>query len=87
MKAVAVRPATEFENGSAAVRWHANALPLRLNHGGETTDDRQQRQQDAATVRDVVEQWRATPLPEGRTAAVADCGAGAESESSCGYCE
>jgi ATP-dependent helicase/nuclease subunit A len=68
VKAVAVRPATEFENGLETVRWHANALPVRLNPEEKQRTIRQQRRQDAATVRDVVEQWRATPPPEGRTA-------------------
>ena len=68
VKAVAVRHATEFENGPEAVRWHSNALPVRLNPDEKQRTIRQQRRQDAATVRDVAEQWRATPLPEGRTA-------------------
>jgi ATP-dependent helicase/nuclease subunit A len=68
VKAVAIRPATELKNGSEAVRWHTNALPVRLNPEEKRRTIRQQRRQDAATVRDVVEQWRATPLPEARTA-------------------
>jgi ATP-dependent helicase/nuclease subunit A len=68
VKAVAVRPPTESVNGSEAIRWHANALPVRLNPEEKQRTIRQQRRQDASTVRDVVEQWRATPLPEGRTA-------------------
>jgi ATP-dependent helicase/nuclease subunit A len=68
VKAVAVRSATELENGAEAIRWHANALPVRLNPEEKQRTIRQQRRQDAATVREVVEQWRATPLPEGRTA-------------------
>jgi ATP-dependent helicase/nuclease subunit A len=68
VKAVALRPATELENGLEAIRWHTNALPVRLNPEEKQRTIRQQRRQDAATVRDVVEQWRATSLPEGRTA-------------------
>src|SRR5260370_1874326 len=68
VKAVVVRPATDRGNESGAVRWHANALPA-----GVTTEEKQraariQRQEGAAAVREVVEQWRATPLPQGRTA-------------------
>ena len=67
VRAVAVRPATELENGSEAIRWHTNALPVRLNPEEKQRAIRHQRRQDAATVREVVEQWRATPLPKGRT--------------------
>jgi ATP-dependent exoDNAse (exonuclease V) beta subunit len=67
VKAVAVRPATELENGVEAIRWHTNALPVRLHPEEKQRTIRQQRRRDAATVRDVVERWRATPLPEGRT--------------------
>jgi ATP-dependent helicase/nuclease subunit A len=68
VKAVAVRPATEFRKEDSAVRWHANALPA-----GLTTEEKQratwiERRSAAATVREVVEQWRATPLPQGRAA-------------------
>jgi ATP-dependent helicase/nuclease subunit A len=68
VKAVAVRPAAELKNGLEAIRWHTNALPVRLNPEEKQRTIRQQRRQDATTVREVVEQWRATPLPEGRTA-------------------
>jgi len=68
VKAVAVRPVTELENGAEAIRWHTNALPVRLRPEEKQRTIRQQRRRDAATVREVVEQWRATPLPEGRTA-------------------
>ena len=68
VKAIAVRPASDYGNEAGAVRWHANALPA-----GLTTEEKQravriERQQCATTVREVVEQWRATPLPLGRTA-------------------
>ena len=68
VKAVAVRPATELKNGLEAIRWHTNALPVRLHPEEKQRTIRQQRRRDAATVREVVEQWRATPLPDGRTA-------------------
>ncbi|HEX4576460.1 MAG TPA: UvrD-helicase domain-containing protein [Edaphobacter sp.] len=68
VKAVAVRPAAEFGNEAEAVRWHTNALPAGLATEEKQRATRTQRQNDAAMVRAVVEQWRATPLPEGRTA-------------------
>ncbi|HEY2002703.1 MAG TPA: UvrD-helicase domain-containing protein [Acidobacteriaceae bacterium] len=67
VKAVAVRPAAELGNESEAIRWHTNALPVRLHPEEKQRTIRQQRRRDAGTVRDVVEQWRATALPEGRT--------------------
>jgi ATP-dependent helicase/nuclease subunit A len=67
VKAVAVRATAEHGNEAEAIRWHTNALPVRLNPEEKQRTIRQQRRQDAATVREVVEQWRATPLPEGRT--------------------
>ncbi len=68
VKAVAVRPASEFGNEDGAVRWHANALPAGLTTEEKQRATRIERQRAAATVREVVEQWRATPLPQGRTA-------------------
>jgi ATP-dependent exoDNAse (exonuclease V) beta subunit len=68
VKAVAVRPATNFGNATEAVRWHANALPAGLRTEEKQRAARMARQQGAVTVRKVVEQWRATPLPAGRTA-------------------
>ncbi len=66
VKAVAVRPASATGDEAKAVRWHANALPAGLTPEEKQRASRGQRQTDAATVRAVVEQWRATPLPEGR---------------------
>jgi ATP-dependent helicase/nuclease subunit A len=66
-EAVAVRSATQLGE-AAAVRWHAHALPPGLMPHEKQKAIRTQRQLDAATMRAVVEKWRATPLPEGRTA-------------------
>ena len=68
VEAVAVRPASHFGNETEAVQWHANALPYGLTAEEKQPAKRAQRRRDAATVRAVVEQWRATPLPQNRTA-------------------
>jgi ATP-dependent helicase/nuclease subunit A len=68
VKAVSVRPASHFGDDAEAVHWHANALPYGLTTEEKQLAKRTQRRRDAATVRIVVEQWRATPLPEGKTA-------------------
>jgi ATP-dependent helicase/nuclease subunit A len=67
VKAVAVRPATEFGNQAGAVHWHADASPAGLTTEEKQRVTRIQRQKGAATVREVIEQWRATPLPPTRT--------------------
>ncbi|MCL2660790.1 MAG: UvrD-helicase domain-containing protein, partial [Acidobacteriaceae bacterium] len=63
--AVAVRgPA---ENGAGSVVWHAEALPPGLQ-GDQLKAERNRRSlQEAAQIRDIVQQWRARPLPAGRT--------------------
>jgi ATP-dependent helicase/nuclease subunit A len=68
VKAVAVRPANNFGNEAGWVLWHVNALPAGLTTEEKQRATRIQRQRGAATVRGVVEQWRETPLPTGRTA-------------------
>ena len=84
VEAVAVRPASHFGNETEAVQWHANALPYGLMAEEKQPAKRAQRRRDAATVRAVVEQWRATPLPERQDSTVAHRGAGAKQKSSRG---
>jgi ATP-dependent exoDNAse (exonuclease V) beta subunit len=67
VKAIAVRPATELGDKTDAIQWHARALPAGLTPEEKQRAVRLARQQGAATVREVVERWRATPLPPGRT--------------------
>jgi ATP-dependent exoDNAse (exonuclease V) beta subunit len=66
VQAVAVRAATKLGDEAEAVRWHAHALPAGLTTEEKQRAARTARQQSATTVREVVEQWRATPLPAGR---------------------
>jgi ATP-dependent exoDNAse (exonuclease V) beta subunit len=68
VEAAAVRPATELGPQGDPVRWHATALPAGLNTVEKQQTIRQQRRRDAAAMRSVLEQWRATPLPADRTA-------------------
>jgi ATP-dependent helicase/nuclease subunit A len=67
VSAVAVRPPTIYANEPDAVRWFTNPLPKDLPPEEKPDAVRQRRRDDAATMRDVVERWRAIPLPEGRT--------------------
>ncbi len=66
VQADAVRPATNFVR-EPAVRWHANALPLASTPNERQNAMQTQREQDAKTIRAVIEQWIATPLPAKRT--------------------
>jgi ATP-dependent helicase/nuclease subunit A len=63
VKAVAVRGA---RTGQSAV-WHCNALPQGLKGDDLATGKRWQRQLEAENVRTIVTNWRARPLPEGRS--------------------
>jgi ATP-dependent helicase/nuclease subunit A len=67
VQAEAVRETTQLGDGVKAVRWHTCALPAGLTSEEKQKAKRLQRREDAAMVRAVVERWRATPLPKGRT--------------------
>ena len=63
------------KSGARSVVWHAQVLDPDEDAKKER---RRQARAEAEQVRAIVEDWRARPLPEGRSRAVEDCGAGAE---------
>src|SRR6202789_1875429 len=67
VEAAAVRAPASFAGGSAAVTWHAHALPAGLTKEQKRKKKRAQAKQDAAMVHAIVKRWRARPLPEGRS--------------------
>jgi ATP-dependent exoDNAse (exonuclease V) beta subunit len=67
VQAEAVRETTQLGGGVKAVNWHARALPAGLTAEEKQIAKRFERREDAARVRAVVERWRATLLPKGRT--------------------
>jgi ATP-dependent helicase/nuclease subunit A len=65
VKAEAVRGETRLEG--PAVSWHTKILPAGLEPLEKQRTRRNMRRGDAAAVREVVERWHGTPLPEGRS--------------------
>ena len=65
--AVAVNGPSRIEGNVRGVVWHANVLPAELPTGEAKRARRRQAKFDAQRVREIVRQWRARPLPEGRS--------------------
>jgi ATP-dependent helicase/nuclease subunit A len=63
-EAVAVRPARP--GGNSAV-WHCDALPAGLTGEGLAEEKQKRRRAEAETIRSVAADWRARPLPDGRS--------------------
>ncbi|MCU1223571.1 MAG: UvrD/REP helicase [Edaphobacter sp.] len=64
--AIAVNGPSRIEGTVLGVVWHANVMPAELSTDESKHARRQQAKLDAQRVREVVKQWRARPLPEGR---------------------
>jgi ATP-dependent helicase/nuclease subunit A len=64
VEAVAVRAAA---NGTRSVMWHAGVLPPGLPTHDLRAARRRQANRNAQEVRAIIEQWRARPLPQGRS--------------------
>jgi ATP-dependent helicase/nuclease subunit A len=65
VEAQAVRGASK--SGARGLVWHAEALPLKATAEERKKARRRQTKLEAQQVRAIVEQWRARPLPEGRS--------------------
>ena len=65
--AVAVNGPSQIEGNVRGVVWHANVLPVELPTDEAKHARRRQARFDAQRVREIVRQWRARPLPEGRS--------------------
>ena len=64
VEAVAVRPPN---TGMRSAVWHASVLPPGLPTADLRAARRKQASRNAQEVRAIIEQWRARPLPEGRS--------------------
>jgi ATP-dependent exoDNAse (exonuclease V) beta subunit len=62
--ASAARPAT---SGARNLVWHGNVLPQDSPEDIPGAARRNQARLDAKAIRAIIEQWRATPVPDGRT--------------------
>ncbi|WP_263366020.1 UvrD-helicase domain-containing protein [Edaphobacter bradus] len=66
VKAAAIRGSSVKE---PAVVWHAEALPAGLKGDAARAERQQRSEEEAQEIRSIVEQWRARPLPAGRSEA------------------